>query len=296
MKTLEEYINEQLFSHLCIDYNIYENAGLYDGIEDLCNFLTNKIRSHQEKLFKISYTEDDRELSKFKNIFFKKIILTCERSNKYNNDAEYTINSISGYDSISKKFNIVRINVFLSQKHNPQEVYSILLHELTHAWDNYNAYKNNTTNLNQANRIINYPKILNLVDYGVDGEKILGDIMYFLNDIELNAWVASFAGYLYEYDEISTPQEALKIIKNSDLYKNYINIGEWVTSLYNNDKRLNQNTVHQICNSYNKLYNTDYTEYKIKKILYNKYIKAKNKIDSSIGKLCSRYVKELKIR
>lgn len=50
MIRLFEYINnEKLLHHINIDYKLYENAGLYDGIEDLSKFLTNKIKSHQEK-------------------------------------------------------------------------------------------------------------------------------------------------------------------------------------------------------------------------------------------------------
>lgn len=46
MKTLNNYINEQLEKHINIDYAIFEHAGLYDGIEDLARFLTNKIKNY----------------------------------------------------------------------------------------------------------------------------------------------------------------------------------------------------------------------------------------------------------
>ena len=90
MKSLEEYIIERLQSHLYIDYNLTESAGLYDGIEDLCKFLSNKIKAHQEREFDITYS--NTELSDKSNIFFKNIILRCERSNKYDNDGEYVLN------------------------------------------------------------------------------------------------------------------------------------------------------------------------------------------------------------
>ena len=60
MISLEEYLSESLLKHLHIDYDIVENAGLYDGIESLCIFLCNKIRSHQEKEFKLIYKDSDR--------------------------------------------------------------------------------------------------------------------------------------------------------------------------------------------------------------------------------------------
>ena len=137
---------------MCIDYNIYENAGLYDGIEDLCRFLTNKIKSHQEKEFIINYNDDNIELSKMHNIFFKKIILKCERSNKNRNEGEYELNDSIDYDSDSQQFNYIKINLYLSQKHISQEVYSILLHEITHAWDDYNGYKKHSTTLKHSSQ------------------------------------------------------------------------------------------------------------------------------------------------
>ena len=298
MKSLEDYISEQLVKHLNIDYNVLENAGLYDGIEDLCKFLTNKIKSHQEKEFTISYKDSDRELSNMNNIFFKNIILKCERSNKNNNDAEYYNNDIIDFDKESDKFNYIKLYLHLSQKHIADEVYSILLHEITHAWDNYNSCKKHSTTLKDSIKQSKYIKILSYLDSTGPKQK-LGQILYFLNEIEVNAWVASFAGYLYNYMEentINNPHKALEIIKKSDLYKNYINIGEYINALYNNDKRLSKEFVHEICQSYNEIYNTNYTEYKIKKLLYTRYNKVMNKIESNIGKICTKYIKDLRLR
>ena len=295
MISLEEYLSESLLKHLYIDYNIIENAGLYDGIEDLCKFLTNKIRSHQEKEFKLIYKDSDRELSKMKNVFFKSIILDCERSNKYRNDAECVTTEAYDFDKDANKVNYIELKVYLSQTHNQSEVYSILLHEMTHAWDNYNHIKRYSLSLNNKDIQPKYRSILKSMDDG----SIVGKILYFINPLEVNAWVASFAGYLYEYMEdntISDPHKALQIIKNSELYDNYVAIGQWINAIYDNDKRLKPGFISEFCNEYNKIYGTNYTEQKIRKIVYQQYNKVMNKIESSIGKLCVRYVKTMKIR
>lgn len=300
MKTILEYINnDSLSNHIYIDYGIYENAGLYNGIEELSHFLTNKIRSHQEKNFDIEYNNSDIELSKFNNIFFNKIILSCERSQKFKNEGEYIINDIVDYNNETKTFNFVKIKLTLSLKHNGTEVYQRLLHELTHAWDNYNAIKKGSTTLKQALLNTQYSDILKAFDDNTKHKKIIGQILYFINDIEVNSFMAEFAGYLYNYIDDNTipdPHTAIKIIKQSELYKNYKNIGAWVTALYNDDKRISNQFKTLLYNEYNKINKTNYTEYKISKILYNKYVKINNKIESNIGKLCSRYVKELTIK
>ena len=298
MKSLEEYIYEQLYTHLNIDYKLFENAGLYDGIEDLCMFLTNKIKSHQEKNFTMSYKNDDKQLSKFKNIFFKEIIIECERENKNKNDGEYHINKSEDYDSNTSLFNFVKLSLSLSQTHKQGEVFRILLHEITHAWDNFNSYKKGTTSLNDAVLNTNYREVLKDFDSEDNVKRLIGQILYFTSKIELNSFNAEFAGYLYDYIEdntIANPHKALSIIKSSDLYNNYIKIGEIIEMLYNEDKRISNKFVYRLCNEYNKLNNTDYTEYKIKKQLYTRYKQVINKINSNIGKLCTRYIKELTI-
>ena len=300
MKTILEYINnDSLSNHIHIDYAIYENAGLYNGVEELSHFLTNKIRSHQDKEFVIEYNSDDKQLSKMHNIFFNKIILDCVRDKNNRNEGEYIINNKVDYNVNTKQFNFIVIKLSLSLKHNDTEVYQRLLHELTHAWDNYNSFKKGTTSLKHAVLDSNYKNILKAFDDETNYKHTIGQILYFTSDIELNGFMAEFAGYLYDYidnNTIDDPHTAVKIVKQSELYKNYKNIGVWVTALYNDDKRIPNKFKTLLYNEYNKINKTDYTEYKISKILYNKYVKINNKIESNMGKLCSRYVKELTIK
>lgn len=291
MDSLKAYINEQLERHVSIDYNMFENAGLYDGVEELAAFLTNKIKSHQEKKFRIIYKDTDRELHNFKNVFFKTIILNCERSNGYDNDALYQINDKIDYIPEADKLLFVNIKIDLSLKHDATNVYMILIHELTHAWDNYNHIKR------YKKSYINTPtgEIYNGISKSMDNDEIIGKILYFINPIETNAWVASFAGYLYQNIEDNTiddPHKALEIIKNSPLYKNYVNIGEYIEAIYNNN--ISKEFIQKCCNEYNRIYHKNYTIEKIKRELKNRYTYVMNHINSNIGKICSRYIKSIK--
>ena len=298
MKSLETYLSESLYNHLSIDYELYEAAGLYDGIEDLCKFLTNKIKSHQEKEFSITYNSDDRELHNIKNVFFDNITLKCERSNRYRNDAECSINKASDININTTRFNNCIIYVYLSQNHNAKEVYTILLHEITHLWDNYNhilRYGDSMVTAKNANKYTNIIKSL-------DSGSIVGKILYFINPNEVNAWMASFAGYLYNNVDdkiIEDPKRALEIIKGSDLYRNYVIMGEYIDAIYKDNRSLlkaNNIDIHELCNEYNKIYGTDFTEHKVRKQLYTQYQKVRQKIESNIGKICTKYVKDFKLR
>lgn len=298
MIRLFEYINnEKLLHHINIDYKLYENAGLYDGIEYLSKFLTNKIKSHQEKKFVIKYNYDDIQLRKFHNIFFNQIIISCVRDKKHSNIGEYISNDVVDFNISTNRFNFVRINLELTINNNSQEVYQSLLHELTHAWDDYNSYKNGTTSIKKASIDMNYSNIINLINNGNNEKELIGKIFYFLSNIETNAFMGQFAGYLYDYLEENTiidPHKAYNIIKNSEIYKNYESIGSVLCTLNNNDTY--NETKLLLTNEYNKLHNTTYSAHKVFKILNNQYKRIMRRIESNIGKLCVRYIKELVIK
>lgn len=298
MKTLESYLLESLQTHINIDYAIYETAGLYDGIEDLCRFLTNKIKSHQEKEFELSYSADDRELKNMNNIFFDSITLKCERSNKYRNDAEYSINKETDINKNTNRLNNCTVYVYLSQKHNAKDIYVVLLHELTHAWDNYNHILRYSSSMTTAKTSKYYNDILK----SLDNNNIVGTILYFINPIEVNAWLASFAGYLYDNVEdtiIDDPKRALEIIKASNLYKNYVVIGQYVEAIYRGEYdvlKKRGTDIHEFCREYNRIYGTNFTENKVRNQVHNQYQKVRQKIESNIGKICTKYVKDFRLR
>lgn len=300
MQSLEEYLLEQLEKHINIDYNLFENAGLYDGIEELAMFLTNKIRSHQEKEFKLIYKDTDRELSKFKNIFFKSISICCERCNTTDNTGRYEINDVIDYDNKTDKFNYITIKCELSVSHNQNEIYLIFLHELTHAWDNYNHIKKyGNKSLNDVFINTKYDEVAKLMNSSDGLYSFVGLLLYFINPMKVNAFMGSFASYLYDTvndNRIEDPHKALNIIKSSQLYKNYVQLGAFVQKLYDNDAAINKYLIKYICKEYNRVYCKNYTESKIKKTIYWQYKKVLKKIESNIGKLCVRYTKNLSFK
>ena len=305
MKPLEAYITESLYNHLNIEYGIFENAGLYDGIEELCSFLVNKIKAKQkDKKFIISFNSDDAQLSKMKNIFFKTIVLKCTRTAALSlsgeTSGECVINDESDYDPIENKFNCIEIRLTLPIKTSnayKNNLFKTLLHELTHAWDNFNHVKRYSTSLKTIN-VDRYNKIIDAVlSNGSYSTKTLGQILYFTDPVEVNAMLAGLAGYLYtnvQSNTINDPHAALKIIKSSNLYKNYVTIGEIIDDIYN--KTVDNEFMHSLCEEYNKIYGTNFTEDKIRKQLYIQYRKVRNRIESNIGKICTKYIKTFVLR
>ena len=72
MKTIKNYIKEQLHEELCYMYDdINESGGLYKGQIELVSFLCDEFESyiskHKDKEFILTY----KSLDKFDNIFFE---------------------------------------------------------------------------------------------------------------------------------------------------------------------------------------------------------------------------------
>ena len=84
MKSLKEYINENLHHDLSIIYmNIDESGGLYDGEIQLASFIADNIietyNNNRRKFdYELQYDADD--LMNFENIFFNNIIINVKRS------------------------------------------------------------------------------------------------------------------------------------------------------------------------------------------------------------------------
>ena len=117
----------------------------------------------------------------------------------------------------------------------------------------------------------------------------VGMLMYFINPMEVNAFMSSFASYLYDAvtdNRIEDPHKALLLIKNSQLYENYVKINSFVQKLYDNDSSIEPTLVHYICKEYNKIYGKNYTEAKIKKTIYRRVSDVRrNATDSSFRRL-----------
>ena len=85
MKSLKEYINENLHHDLSIIYmNIDESGGLYDGEIQLASFIADNIietyNNNRRKFdYELQYDADD--LTNFENIFFNNIIINVNYNN-----------------------------------------------------------------------------------------------------------------------------------------------------------------------------------------------------------------------
>lgn len=165
--------------------------------------------------------------------------------------------SFCGLKSSQQKFSPLKMNVNL--KH--ENIIISLMHELTHAYEDYNRRTNKNKSLN--NSVGNYD----------DEKKYISYILYYLTDFEVNAHLSQLKGELQNCDEYFVNiQQIVDFLRKTDVYerysmiKSYIdffsNISDeksqsivlsWVSDLSNLKFRTYKNFVNYINEKYNKI-------------------------------------------
>ena len=266
---VKRYINiRSIFDNLHITLNeqlLLEGSGLYKGCYELAKYIDNKVFNSNENKIIINTNE-----LKFQNIFAKEIILNINR----NSSEEY-----AGYifaNKLNLKYNenrwLVKENLFkfieieLNFNNKTKNVIDLIIHELDHAYDDYQQYKNNGTTYQYKYIKSNY----NLFDtHKEDDEftKLVKAINYIFIKFETHAYITQIRGEINKkfnniseaYDFIeknSNTWKQLKIVKNNAEYilqnKNYLNNYCEVYKSIANTQKSNNKIIKELENNLNK--------------------------------------------
>ena len=206
MKSLIKFIKEELkeidevdfsiLQHLAIEYKenhlysrtrvILEKYGVYDGCEELAKYIV-KLAKKDGYHTVVKLAKDN--LQDFKNIFFENITVNIDTSE--DNGAEYIDNEELNKDLL---FDEVVINVFLTKQYI-SELQSTLMHELTHAYNNYMMLlKGNRNYINVAKSTL-YKNIVSFPEK-INAEYHIKRAMYFLLGYEKNAFISQIKAEL----------------------------------------------------------------------------------------------------
>ena len=284
-----DYIDESILPHIAIEYKehnlhnrnhlVLEKNGVYEGCSELADIISKDIkkRYEEDKSFEIRYNKDD--FKDIKNIFFNDLIIDCEFSPEDDSGAEYEDN-----DSINKEsmlFDEVYIDVFLE---TPSNIKPILMHELTHAWNNYNMLlKDNIGFFLKATS----PMYSKITDVSYEDDEFVSNIkqiLYFTLKEERNAFIAQLSGELEKWkDKVKSPKDALQVLTKSDVYISYKRLLDFVNTY--TDKS-NTGFAAIIARAYNEICGTELTVGKVMKKLQFLMRKSMKKVDVTVGKLC----------
>lgn len=295
MKSLTKFIKEELteidevdysiLQHLAIEYKenhlysrtrvILEKYGVYDGCEELAKHIV-KLAKKDGYNTVVKLTKDN--LQDFKNIFFENITVNIDTSE--DNGAEYIDNEELNKDLL---FDEVVINVFLT-KQQISELQSTLMHELTHAYNNYMMLlKGNRNYINVAKSTL-YKNIVSFPEK-INAEYHIKRAMYFLLGYEKNAFIAQIKADLENNrDKIYGPIDALNVLKKSDTYVTYQRLNKAIGRYFNNN--LSEEKIKEIEDAYTDITGQKMTRNKIFKKLQALSNKTMKKLDKLLPKLC----------
>ena len=261
MKTIVDYINDRLLSHTKIYLN--ESRGIFDGCYDLAIFLNKKIINAISK--NKSYIEIDKkpiEDAIKQEVFFEKISLLIDRTSDVFT-ARYRLDNVNLSDSGLLEEVCIYIGVKEYSKYRENYV-STLVHELTHAFNNYNLIIHGTSSIYDMIKDIDYDRMRDFHAHNVPSIiRELRKSLYILQPYEKNSFISQLIANVKELIDTNqieqkrnlTSAEIMDYIRKTDIYNAYKDISILI-SLYKNGE-LSESEIKSIEDEYNKIYRTN---------------------------------------
>lgn len=290
MIKLEEYIN------------IFE-SGLYNGQIELANYIVEKIKNKIGKfILKLNYND----LKLYENIFFDELIIDFDINENNDNTLGTSSNNINiKKDNFEERYNyninsgrLKSINISITSNPNKlSEIKMKLCHELNHLYtywnithDDFNEpqnehYKEYSNILHEwANNV--YSKItehIYLTKYSNYYKTVSHLIIYSLTRFERNVFLCEILSYLFENrDKLKTDNSYKNILKDCSPYKLYTKEFDVIYNKIKNGWTDEQRNI--LRDTYNYIYNRNYSINKVLHILYIKNIKTIDKLEKNIIK------------
>ncbi len=275
----------------CSYNEIYERYGSYLGQKELILDLAKEmdlIISNNDP--EDTFILDKNDLSEYSNIFFNKLEI------QFSNNTAYIPNK----SNFIKKDNLFdKVFIYINPKiyNNYKDIAKALMHEILHAWDNYQSYiKNAKFNLYDLTKIgSKYSKTLYNDDKDISN--ICKRICNMVSQVEQNAYLNELTIELdlekFDVTKYHSAEEAYKdaydIFVNSDIWYQYSGLWNWFNEFKNNSDK---NDKELFVKTYNEINNTDYNFSKIYHKLDGLFNKILKKMELVIPKIFRDYYDE----
>ena len=275
----------------CSYNEICERYGSYLGQKELILDLAKEIdliisNNDPEDTFIL----DKNDLSEYSNIFFNKLEIQFSNNTAYIPNKSNFINKDNLFD---------KVFIYINPKiyNNYKSIAKALMHEILHAWDNYQSYiKNAKFNLHDLTKIgSKYSKTLYNDDKDISN--ICKRICNMVSQAEQNAYLNELTIELdlekFDITKYHSAEEAYKdaydIFINSDIWYQYSGLWNWFSEFKNNSSK---NEKELFTKTYNEINNTKYNFNKIYNKLDGLFNKILKKMELVIPKIFRDYYDE----
>lgn len=223
--TEERFLYEH-FSKLTVR-QLNEKYGLFNGCEMLAKRITKRVLEENVELGKIK-----KITMQLNNSWINKVNIILLNDNLTKIGASYVATS-------SKIIKIAQINDYKYyplcleanlNNNNEKRLIVKLMHELTHAYEDYNRFVNNKESLANVARRIGYTN--NQLGTYNGLKQMISFLLYYITDFERNAYVAQMQGELnIQNIRFTSIDKIIEFLKNTEVYKNYQKIMDYVDGI-----------------------------------------------------------------
>lgn len=281
---IESYKNSPV-----LKFGILESLGIFKGCKEITEYIFNELKKNigeQEIAIDITGITAD---NKFFNSCFLHIKYGDEYENGeagyYSSDGHDDYNEVR-YDTEIEKFKFIEIELKFSKEHI-DNIYSLIMHELVHAYDDYINIKKSgfEASLYKRNKHNKYE----LVKVKKDDDDIIiqvfKDFMYLLDKSEQKAYIGQLNTEIKgKYNNI---KDVINDLKKTTIFFNYKSIKLNFNAITKNKKYLNQ-----FCDVYRQIYDSKKSNESIIKELNNKYNKCWKKFINHIYHIAEDHINE----
>lgn len=281
----EFIVGDCSYNEICERYGSY--LGQKELILDLAKEMDLIISNNDPE---DTFILDKNDLSEYSNIFFNKLEIQFSNNTAYIPNKSNFINKDNLFD---------KVFIYINPKiyNNYKSIAKALMHEILHAWDNYQSYiKNAKFNLHDLTKIgSKYSKTLYNDDKDISN--ICKRICNMVSQAEQNAYLNELTIELdlekFDITKYHSAEEAYKdaydIFINSDIWYQYSRLWNWFSEFKNNSDK---NEKELFTKTYNEINNTEYNFNKIYNKLDGLFNKILKKMELVIPKIFRDYYDE----
>ena len=325
MKSLFNYLQEQLYQELCYIYNQIDESegGLYKGQLELASFLLDKcenyIKEHKNNNHKydIKFNINKDELKEFDNIFFNELeiefnlskeILDIKGLSSRNIDtSERNLEKRYNYIFKDNILNKINIKIIGNSDIEYDKIRSRIVHELNHLYTYWEIIEDD---FNESNNIVpeeyfnilhewaskTYSKITehlylqkSLYKDPNDYYNVVSHLLiYSLTRFERNAFLCEISSYLFDRRGAMKDVKSIEgLLNKCNQYNIYIKEFDIIYDRIINEWNDEQKNI--LKETYNNIYDTNKSINKILKILKKKNEDTIKKLNSNIKELVEKY-------
>ena len=263
---------------------IKESYGMFDGCDVIAKKIIDSIEEYDIKTYHSKFTKFNLNN---KWIYSINLFLFNEPSSKFG--ASYLPENskiiVCGNDK-TKKYHPLTLT--LNTAHSDRTQLISIMHELTHAYEDYNRRIKNKESIEDVALKNGYHLNNNLGDYKNE-KKYLSWLLYYITDFEKNAYLSQLKGELQNSDTyFMRLTDIIDFLKNTKLYRDYQTVSSYIDFFSKIEDKVSQKTILVWIGEISNLEFSTYNRFV--KYIKQKKFEIERKINVFLPKIASQYL------